>query len=130
MPAVGQGPTKDLTLVVWVINSDATLIFELFIKLLNAKVYLVSELVEWNDAALFFVQAVGIDFDNDAGHFCSIRLHLKLKIRLIVYLLFADFTADRVRLCNYWHYLLQLSLNLTQLQLSLLLVELIAHLLL
>lgn len=130
MPAVGQGPTEDFTLVVWIINRDATLVFELFVKFFDTEVNLVSELVEWNDAALFFVQAVRIDFDNDASHFCSIGLHLELKIRLIVDLLFADFTANRVSLCNDWHYFLQLGLNLTQLQLSLLLVELIAHLLL
>lgn len=130
MPAVGQGPTKDLTLVVWVIDRDATLVFELFVKFFDTEVNLVSELVEWNDTALFFVQAVGIDFDNDASHFCSIGLHLELKIRLVVDLLFADFTTDRVGLCDDWHDLLQLCLDLTQLQLSLLLVELITHLLL
>mmetsp|Transcript_33777 Transcript_33777/g.41747 ORF Transcript_33777/g.41747 Transcript_33777/m.41747 type:complete len:296 (-) Transcript_33777:1929-2816(-) len=130
VPAIRETPPECLTFIVGVFERHSALFFKFLIELFDVEVDLVSELVKRNHCHFFLIQAVWIHFDDDAGDFSAIRFHFELNIRLVVDLLFANLTANRVCLGDDWHDLLKLSIDLSQLLLSLLLVQLVAHLLL
>ena len=129
MPAVGKVPAEGFTFVFLVLGwrLEASL-FVLFIQLFHVEVDVVSEGVAGDNASVFFVSAILVDLDHDLGNLGTVTLYIGRNFRLVVDLLFTDFTTDCISLSNDWHDFLQFDIDLTELLKSLLVVKLVSHL--
>lgn len=129
MPAVGEVPAERLTFVLLVLGwrLEASL-FVLFIQFFYVEVDVVSEGVTGDNTSVFFVSAILVDLDYDLGNLGTVTLYIGRNFRLVVDLLFTNFTTYCVSLSNDWHDFLQFDIDLTELLKSLLVIKLVTHL--
>ena len=94
-----------------------------------ARLNVVGESVTRDYSRVLLVSPVLVNLDDDLGDFCSVTFDLCSDFRLVVDLLLADFAADCVRLGDDRNDLLKFDIDFSQLLQSLLVVQLVSHLL-
>lgn len=129
MPTVRKTPAEGFSFAVGVLARLIAALLKVFVQLFHVEVNVVGESVTRDYSRVLLVSPVLVNLDDDLGDFCSVTFDLCSDFRLVVDLLLADFAADCVRLGDDRNDLLKFDIDFSQLLQSLLVVQLVSHLL-